>query len=71
MEDLANETSEKIISEEKIKELQHAFIKAHTPWRRTEAKIGRNEPCPCGSGKKYKNCCIKKSEYTIEYARKS
>ncbi len=22
-------------------------------------KIGRNEPCPCGSGKKYKNCCIK------------
>ena len=24
------------------------------------AKIGRNEPCPCGSGKKYKKCCIKK-----------
>ncbi len=23
------------------------------------AKIGRNEPCPCGSGKKYKNCCLK------------
>ena len=21
-------------------------------------KIGRNEPCPCGSGKKYKNCCM-------------
>ena len=21
------------------------------------AKIGRNDPCPCGSGKKYKNCC--------------
>ena len=21
------------------------------------AKIGRNEPCPCGSGKKYKRCC--------------
>ena len=27
---------------------------------RTEPKIGRNEPCPCGSGKKYKNCCLKK-----------
>jgi preprotein translocase subunit SecA len=25
--------------------------------RRTEAKVGRNDPCPCGSGKKYKNCC--------------
>ena len=24
----------------------------------TEEKIGRNEPCPCGSGKKYKKCCI-------------
>lgn len=23
----------------------------------TSEKIGRNEPCPCGSGKKYKNCC--------------
>ena len=26
------------------------------PIRRTEPKIGRNDPCPCGSGKKYKNC---------------
>ncbi len=25
-------------------------------------KIGRNEPCHCGSGKKYKNCCLKKDE---------
>ena len=25
--------------------------------KRTEAKVGRNDPCPCGSGKKYKNCC--------------
>ncbi len=25
--------------------------------RRTAPKIGRNDPCPCGSGKKYKNCC--------------
>ncbi len=24
-----------------------------------EAKIGRNDPCPCGSGKKYKKCCLK------------
>ncbi|WP_099092286.1 SEC-C metal-binding domain-containing protein [Agathobaculum desmolans] len=23
----------------------------------THRKIGRNEPCPCGSGKKYKHCC--------------
>ena len=31
----------------------------HKPetYRRTEEKVGRNDPCPCGSGKKYKNCC--------------
>jgi uncharacterized protein len=27
------------------------------PLRRTAPKVGRNEPCPCGSGKKFKRCC--------------
>ena len=27
---------------------------------RKKSKIGRNDPCPCGSGKKYKNCCLNK-----------
>jgi len=30
-----------------------------TPYHRPEAKTGRNTPCPCGSGKKYKHCCGK------------
>lgn len=30
------------------------------PYVRSEKKIGRNDPCPCGSGKKYKHCCMKK-----------
>ena len=25
-------------------------------------KVGRNDPCPCGSGKKYKNCCMLKDQ---------
>lgn len=29
------------------------------PTVRNEAKVGRNAPCPCGSGKKYKKCCAK------------
>ena len=33
--------------------------KTHTPIVNTEPKVGRNDPCPCGSGKKYKNCCGK------------
>jgi uncharacterized protein YecA (UPF0149 family) len=28
------------------------------PYRRPYDKIGRNEKCPCGSGKKYKKCCL-------------
>ena len=29
------------------------------PVRRRAAKIGRNDPCPCGSGRKYKSCCLR------------
>ena len=32
-------------------------IAAQRPPVRDPSKIGRNDPCPCGSGKKYKNCC--------------
>jgi preprotein translocase subunit SecA len=30
--------------------------------RREGKKVGRNDPCPCGSGKKYKKCCLLKEE---------
>jgi uncharacterized protein YecA (UPF0149 family) len=32
------------------------MVKAQ-PVVREAPKVGRNEPCPCGSGKKYKKCC--------------
>lgn len=31
--------------------------------KRSHKKIGRNDLCPCGSGKKYKHCCLKTAEY--------
>lgn len=31
------------------------------------SKIGRNDPCPCGSGKKFKKCCIDKQKETLPY----
>ncbi len=34
-----------------------AVQSAPQPVRRDEPKVGRNDPCPCGSGKKYKKCC--------------
>jgi len=30
------------------------------PFKRSTARVGRNAPCPCGSGKKFKNCCMRK-----------
>jgi len=35
---------------------RQAPAESHTPVVRGERKVGRNEPCPCGSGKKYKHC---------------
>ena len=34
----------------------------------TIARPGRNDPCPCGSGRKYKQCCLDKDEATIRAA---
>jgi preprotein translocase subunit SecA len=33
----------------------------HTPMKREEKKVYPNDPCPCGSGKKYKQCCGRKA----------
>jgi len=42
---------------EKINADSAARAQKRTPVRRTGHKVGRNEPCPCQSGKKYKKCC--------------
>jgi hypothetical protein len=36
-----------------------SYIESKTPKKGNMKKIGRNDPCPCGSGKKYKKCCMK------------
>lgn len=46
-----------IFTEEKRKELYREQKNSGTI--RKEKKVGRNDPCPCGSGKKYKKCCGK------------
>lgn len=47
-----------ILTEEEQKEIKREY--AETITVRIENRIGRNDPCPCGSGKKYKKCCIDK-----------
>lgn len=46
---------EGILGEDKMKELAKKYKQSKTVVK--GKKIGRNEPCPCGSGKKYKHCC--------------
>jgi len=36
--------------------------------RRSVAKVGRNDLCPCGSGRKHKNCCIAKTEERLHFS---
>ncbi|MFH1452580.1 MAG: preprotein translocase subunit SecA [Armatimonadota bacterium] len=40
----------------KVTSLSHGDAEPKTPVRREE-KVGRNDPCPCGSGRKHKKCC--------------
>ncbi|MGE5308725.1 MAG: SEC-C metal-binding domain-containing protein [Deltaproteobacteria bacterium] len=56
-------TSERRIQENAV-EMQVEGEGSHSPRPTPQAvrpqdKVGRNEPCPCGSGKKYKKCCGK------------
>ena len=46
---------DKLLSEEKRKQLYKEQKRSTTVVK--DSKIGRNDPCPCGSGKKYKKCC--------------
>ncbi len=46
-----------ILTEEQINAITREYREANMAH---SDKIGRNDPCPCGSGKKYKNCCGKK-----------
>lgn len=46
-----------IFSDEKRKEIQKEYRESRIV--RNENKVGRNDACPCGSGKKYKKCCGK------------
>lgn len=46
-----------------VRALRDAYVKStgasRTPERRVAPKLGPNEPCPCGSGKKFKRCCAR------------
>ncbi len=52
--------SDEFLAEQKLRKVSNHVRVA--PWTetvmRSETKVGRNDPCPCGSGKKFKKCCL-------------
>ena len=62
-------TSENSIDSANVQKLDEATIQRLMAYRnrkpsvREYKKIGRNDLCPCGSGKKYKNCCLKSGRF--------
>jgi len=57
------------VQSEETRNVQHsaqsappAVFQELQPFRRAAPPIGRNQPCPCGSGRKYKQCCLNRSQ---------
>jgi len=62
--ELGVNTLEYVIERRRVDQLQQGHVNSM-------ANIGRNQPCPCGSGKKYKQCCLPNDEATSLAARES
>lgn len=52
-----------VITGDQLAKLRALYNRKTKQMVRKHAKVGRNEPCPCGSGKKFKNCCMKSGEF--------
>jgi len=55
----AQRVAEQIEQEQKRQEMQRELNLSESGNEKVEKKVARNDPCPCGSGKKYKQCCGK------------
>lgn len=56
----SHEDEEPRMSEKEMEKAWKKLMKLYNKSEVKSTKIGRNEPCPCGSGKKYKHCCLNK-----------
>ncbi len=61
LSNLGQEVREEKVQLEAVHDSAEKITKSSTsnPQASNEPKVGRNDPCPCGSGKKYKKCCAK------------
>jgi hypothetical protein len=57
--DEVDRRQDRLFGEDQDRELPSYALPARVrTYKRTVPKVGRNDPCPCGSGKKYKKCCL-------------
>lgn len=52
-----------VITGDQLAQIRALYNRQPKQLVRKYKKIGRNDKCPCGSGKKYKNCCMNTNEY--------
>ena len=65
-----DEEDDKEFDYEKMEKAMKEFLKENTKQNVIHNnKVGRNDPCPCGSGKKYKKCCLNKTETSLSYQK--
>ena len=71
VENLSNKVKDEANHEVTLEEIERLKSMGIVPKVKTIVrdykKIGRNDPCPCGSGKKYKNCCLKTGKYEMTH----
>lgn len=52
-----------VITGDQLAQLRALYNRKPKQLVRKHAKVGRNDLCPCGSGKKFKNCCMNSGEF--------
>lgn len=57
-----NRKPDKKLTPKKVDKMLKEIMEKEEGKLNTTGKVGRNDPCPCGSGKKYKKCCLDKEE---------
>ena len=61
--DQMKQFEDSVITGDQLAQIRALYNKRPKQLVRKHAKIGRNELCSCGSGKKFKNCCMKTGEF--------
>jgi uncharacterized protein YecA (UPF0149 family) len=57
---VADRIKKELEVEQREQRRQH-LVDSGEPYVKSQPDVGRNDPCPCGSGKKYKKCCMNKA----------